>query len=77
MPPPSPAARAASWAKHTDIFVELRDLNDRPMTGYCLADCEEITGNDVAWEVRWRGRADVSSMAGTPVITAPARYRRD
>ena len=49
------------------IFVELRDLNDQPLDGYSLADCEEITGNDVAWEVRWRGSGDVSAIAGTPI----------
>jgi len=49
------------------IFVELRDLNDQPISGYELADCEEITCNDVAWEVRWRGKADLSHLAGQPI----------
>jgi len=49
------------------IFVELRDLNDRPIPGYSLADCEEITGNDVAWEVRWQGKGDLSALIGRPV----------
>ena len=49
------------------MFVELRDANDRPIPGYTLADCEEITCNDVAWEVRWRGKADVSALAGRPI----------
>ena len=49
------------------IFVELRDLNDVPIPGYELADCEEITCNDVAWEVRWRGKADLSHLAGQPI----------
>ena len=49
------------------IFVELRDVNDQPIPGYRLADCEEITGNDVAWEVRWRGSADLSQLAGRPI----------
>ncbi|MCH2119198.1 MAG: LamG domain-containing protein [Pirellulales bacterium] len=49
------------------IFVELRDLNDQPISGYTLADCEEITCNDVAWEVRWRGKADLSHLAGRPI----------
>ncbi|HIJ73115.1 MAG TPA: hypothetical protein HPP83_03335 [Candidatus Hydrogenedentes bacterium] len=49
------------------IFVEVRDLNDLPLGGYSLADCEEITGNDVAWEVRWRGNGDVSPLIGKPV----------
>jgi len=49
------------------IFVELRDLNGLPIPGHSLADCEEITGNDVAWEVRWRGRSDLSALRGKPV----------
>ena len=49
------------------MFVELRDPNDVPIPGYTLADCEEITGNDVAWEVRWRGSGDVSGLAGRPL----------
>ena len=49
------------------IFVELRDVNNQPIPGYGLADCEEITCNDVAWEVRWRGNADLSHLAGQPI----------
>ena len=49
------------------IFVELRDLNDVPIPGYTLADCEEISCDDVAWEVHWRGSGDVSALAGQPI----------
>ena len=49
------------------IFVELRDLNDQPISGFTLGDCEEVAGDDVAWDVRWRGSADVSSLAGKPL----------
>jgi len=47
--------------------VELRDLAGQPIPGYTLGDCEEISCNDVNWEVRWRGKADVSALAGQPV----------
>ena len=49
------------------MFVEIRDINDQPIPGFTLGDCEEITYNDVAWEVRWQGKADVSALAGKPV----------
>jgi hypothetical protein len=50
------------------IYVELRDLNDVPIPGYSLADCEEVTGNDTGWEVRWRNTGgDVGPLAGKPV----------
>ena len=49
------------------IFVELRDANDVPIRGFALGDCEEVAGDDVAWEIRWRGNGDVSELAGKPV----------
>ena len=49
------------------LFVELRDANDVPIQGFTLGDCEEVSGDDVAWEVRWRGSADVSLLAGRPI----------
>ncbi len=49
------------------IFVELRDLNDRPIPGHTLGDCEEICCNDVAWEVRWQGSGDLTALAGKPI----------
>ena len=49
------------------IFVELRDANNVPIPGYTLADCEEVSGDDVAWDVRWRGSADVKMLAGQPI----------
>jgi hypothetical protein len=32
-----------------------------------MADCEEIGGNFIDQQVHWKGRADVSSLAGKPV----------
>ena len=49
------------------IFVELQDANGFPIPGFTLADCEEVAGDDVAWEIRWRGSADLSNLAGQPV----------
>ena len=49
------------------IFVELRDASGTPIPGFTLGDCEEVAGNDVAWDVRWRGSSDVSSLAGRPI----------
>ena len=49
------------------IFVELRDANGVPLPGFTLGDCEEVAGDDVAWEIRWRGSADISQFAGQPI----------
>ena len=57
----------ASLAKAHRFIFDSRDANDQPIPGYELADCEEITCNDVAWEVRWRGKADLSHLAGQPI----------
>jgi hypothetical protein len=47
-------------------FVELRDADDKPIPGYTLADCEEIGGNFIDQRVYWKGKSDVSSLAGRP-----------
>ena len=49
------------------IFVEIRDINNHPIPGFTLGDCEEITYNDVVWEVRWQGKANLSELAGRPI----------
>jgi hypothetical protein len=48
-------------------FVELRDASDKPIPGFTLADCEEIGGNFIDQRVYWKGKTDVSSLAGRPV----------
>jgi hypothetical protein len=48
-------------------FVEIRDSDGRPLSGFTLADCEEIGGNFIDQQVYWKGNADVSSLAGKPV----------
>jgi hypothetical protein len=49
-------------------FVELRDADGKPIPGFTLADCEEIGGNFIDQCVYWKGKPDVSSLAGTPVV---------
>jgi hypothetical protein len=48
-------------------FVELRDAEGKPIPGFALADCEEIGGNFVDQRVYWKGKTDVSQLAGQPV----------
>jgi hypothetical protein len=48
-------------------FVELRDASGQPLTDYTLADCEEIGGNFIAHRVSWKGKTDVSALAGRAV----------
>ncbi len=46
------------------LFVEIQDVNGLPFHGFSLADCEEVTGNDVDWEIRWRGSGDIKKFQG-------------
>ena len=48
-------------------FVELQDAAGRPLSGFTLADCEEVGGNFIDQTVYWKGKADVSALAGRPV----------
>lgn len=48
-------------------FVELQDADGKPIPGFALADCEEIGGNFIDQCVYWKGKSDVSALAGKPV----------
>jgi hypothetical protein len=48
--------------------VELRDELDLPIAGFMLQDCDLIhTANEISRVVRWRGRSDLSALAGRTV----------
>lgn len=49
------------------LFVEIRDAQGTPIPGFARGDCEEIGGNFLDETVRWRGKADLSALRGTPV----------
>ena len=49
------------------IKAELQDSAGKPVEGFTLADCQEQIGNEIDRVVRWKGGADVSSLAGKPV----------
>lgn len=49
------------------LRVEFQDSNGNAMPGFSLADCEPLFGDSVERGVRWKGGADVSSLAGKPV----------
>ena len=48
-------------------FIELQDGNGKAIPRFALADCEEIGGNFIGQSVYWKGKTDVSSLAGKPV----------
>jgi hypothetical protein len=48
-------------------FVEIRDEGGRAIPGYALSDCEEIGGNFIDQAVYFKGKSDVSALAGRAV----------
>jgi hypothetical protein len=48
-------------------FVELQDADGKPIPGFTLAECEEVGGNFLDQCVSWKGKADVSGLAGKAV----------
>ncbi|MBN1343808.1 MAG: hypothetical protein JXQ73_14085 [Phycisphaerae bacterium] len=48
-------------------IVGILDAEGKPVPGFSPADCDRILTNDVAHVVTWKGKSDVSSLAGRPV----------
>ena len=48
-------------------LVEIQDEAGQPIPSYALDDCDRFLMNDVAHVVRWKGNADVTSLAGKPI----------
>ena len=47
--------------------VEIQDEQGGPIPGFALDDCDRIQFNDVACTVKWKGKSDLSALAGRPV----------
>lgn len=47
--------------------VALLGTDGTAYPGFSAADCELISADEIDYEVRWKGNADVSSLAGKPV----------
>ncbi|WP_421723437.1 hypothetical protein [Bauldia sp.] len=48
------------------LRVAVLDETNNPIPGFCLSDCEPVTGDGTQLAVRWRG-ADLPAMRGRPV----------
>ena len=48
-------------------MVELQSERGEAMPGFGLGECEGIVGNKLEGVVRWKGKEDVSGLAGQPV----------
>ncbi|WP_236974177.1 hypothetical protein [Membranihabitans maritimus] len=50
-----------------EILVELLDENGAPISGYSLADCDPVFGDDIDRRVGWNGFKDLSHLAGKTI----------
>ena len=50
-----------------EALVEIQDPRGRPLPGFALEDADPMNGNHVAFPVSWKGRRDLSSLAGREV----------
>jgi len=50
-----------------EVWVEIRDEENRPIPGYGLDDCISVDRNHIAAPVRWKNREAAGELAGRPV----------
>ncbi len=48
-------------------FVEIRDVEGKPLPGFTLTEAEEVAGNYLNELIYWQGKNDVSALARKPV----------
>jgi hypothetical protein len=46
------------------VRVEIQDASGQPIPGFALADCAEIIGDEIEHVTAWKGRSDLSALAG-------------
>jgi hypothetical protein len=56
-----------SAAKGGSLRVELQDAEGHPIERFALDDCDAMTGDEIAANVRWSGRTNVGSLADQSV----------
>ncbi|MCX6907085.1 MAG: hypothetical protein NTY01_03470 [Verrucomicrobia bacterium] len=54
-------------AAQGSIRVEIQDADGKPLPKFSLADCQPISGDDIARIVKWKSGTSVSALAGKPV----------
>ncbi len=49
------------------IRVEVQGADGKAVEGFSLADCDEVFGDSLERVVTWKGRSDLSALAGRPI----------
>lgn len=50
-----------------EIKIEVLDSNDNPISGYEMADCQVIIGNEINRKVKWSGDNELKSSEGQTI----------
>ncbi len=49
------------------VRVEIQDADGQPISGFTLADCPEIYGDQIDHPITWAGQSDLSRLAGKSI----------
>lgn len=49
------------------IRIEIQDVTGKPISGFALADCPEIYGDQIEHIVTWKNGSDIGKLAGKPI----------
>ena len=61
------ARQRASGADPCEVRVELLTPNHEPLAGFGFEDADPITASGLAHVVSWKGKSDLSKLAGGPI----------
>ncbi len=57
------------WGAYpAEVRVELLGMDHKPIPGYAFNDCDPLKETGIAQRVTWKGNADVSRLAGKPIM---------
>ncbi|MBN2291618.1 MAG: hypothetical protein JXM70_04285 [Pirellulales bacterium] len=49
------------------LQVEIQNIDGKPVPGFSLSECPTLFGNSIDHAVRWKGKAELSDLAGKPI----------
>jgi hypothetical protein len=49
------------------IRAEIQDASGNPISGFTLAECPEIVGDEIERVVAWKGGSNLTALAGRPI----------
>lgn len=56
-----------STAAAGDIQIEIQDADGKAVSGFTLADCKQLIGNEIGRTVTWGDKSDLSTLISKPV----------